>query len=136
MIEKCPGCKREINYSLIPASAHPDADFVCYDCLPDDMQKAYDKFFGHNQPLYSIGTWDTDLQAFTPQEGVPAFNLTRAQLVSSIRQLQDCGYSCHRFRSRDETGNLEEWASDSDPYVMINRTDGMPEYEILEMWKR
>ncbi len=88
------------------------------------------------QPLYSIGTWDPELEAFTPQEGVPAFNLTRAQLVSSMRQLQDCGYSCHRFRSRDETGALEEWASDSDPSVMINRTDGMPEYEILEMWKR
>lgn len=89
-----------------------------------------------NKPLYSIGTWDTALQAFTPHDGILAFNLTREQLVFSMRQLQDCGYSCHRFRSRDETGNLEEWASDSDPYVMINRTDGMPEYEILEMWKR
>ena len=88
-----------------------------------------------SEPLYSIGTWDTDAQAFTPQEGVPAFNLTRKELVQSMRMLQNHGYSCHRFRGRDEnhqpTGDV-----DSDTFVLIERTDGMPESEILERWKR
>lgn len=87
------------------------------------------------QPLYSIGTWDTEVQGFTPQTDVPAFNLTRKQLVESIRMLQNNGYSCHRFRERDEnrqpTGEV-----DSDCWVLIERTDGMNESEILERWKR
>ena len=35
-----------------------------------------------NTPLYSVGTWDTDKQAYTPQRGlsVPSFNITLAQL--------------------------------------------------------
>jgi hypothetical protein len=33
------------------------------------------------EPLYSVGTWDTELQAFTPQLGVhPWLNITRSQL--------------------------------------------------------
>lgn len=80
------------------------------------------------QPLYSIGTWDTDEQAFTPQIGVPAFNLTRKQLVESMRMLQQCGYPCHRIKQGDEYY--------SDCYVLIERTDGKPETEILEGWKR
>lgn len=89
-----------------------------------------------SQPLYSIGTWDPELEAFTPQNGVPAFNLTRKQLVASIRMLQDCGYTCHRFRERDENGDLDDWAYDSDTFVMIQRTDGMSEEAILKEWKR
>lgn len=45
--ERCPGCKKYINYSLIQSSPHPDAEGCCYDCLPADMQIAYDRFFGH-----------------------------------------------------------------------------------------
>ncbi len=89
-----------------------------------------------NQPLYSIGTWDPELQSFTPQDDMPAFNLTRKQLVASIRMLQDCGYSCHRYRERLEDGTLSTESYDSDPFVMIERTDGMPESEILGRWKR
>lgn len=48
--ERCPGCKKYINYSLIQSSPHPDAEGCCYDCLPADMQKAYDAFFGHETP--------------------------------------------------------------------------------------
>lgn len=83
-------------------------------------------------PLYSIGTWDTESQAFTPQEDVPAFNLTRKQLVESMRMLRQCGYSCHRYRYREENGEFEKWASESDSFVLIERTDGMSEAEILE----
>jgi len=89
-----------------------------------------------SEPLYSIGTWDTDEQAFTPQPDVPAFNLTRKQLVQSIRMLQECGYSCHRYRSRNEDGTLEAWAFDSDTSVLLERTDGESAESILERWKR
>jgi hypothetical protein len=53
----CPGCKREVNYSLIPSSPRPDAEFCCYDCLSEDDQKAYDKFFGKPdcEPSMTIG---------------------------------------------------------------------------------
>lgn len=44
MKTKCPDCKREIDYDLIPLSGDPDAPFTCYDCLPLDLQAAYDKF--------------------------------------------------------------------------------------------
>lgn len=86
-----------------------------------------------NKPLYSIGTWDSDLQAYTPQNGVPAFNLTRCQLVQSIRMLKDRGYSCHRYGNTDiDAFGLR----DSDTYVLIERTDGLSEEEILSRWKR
>lgn len=89
------------------------------------------------EPLYSIGTWDPDEQGFTPHPGETCMNITRKQLVQVMRSLQTQHYSCHRFRSRDKTtGELEEWASDSDPSVLIERTDGEPEESILERWKR
>lgn len=72
------------------------------------------------QPLYSIRTWDPELQKYTPQIDVPCDNLTRAQLVASMRMLQDVGYSCHRIRERDDDGNHTGYA-DSDPSVMIER---------------
>ncbi len=89
------------------------------------------------EPLYSIGTFDHEAYTYSPHRDLPAFNLTRKQLVEVMRALQQDGYSCHRFRSRDpKTGELEEWASESDPSVLIERTDGEPEESILERWKR
>ena len=38
----CPGCEKEDD--LIPVSVDPDCDFVCYDCLSDDLKKAWDEF--------------------------------------------------------------------------------------------
>jgi hypothetical protein len=84
-----------------------------------------------SEPLYSIGTWDTDAQGFTRQEGVPAFNLTRRQLVGSMRMLQETGmYTCHRY------GNGTQDMRDSDTSVLIERTDGKSEAEILRDWER
>jgi len=40
----CPGCKKEIEYDLIPVSADPYSDFICYDCLPDGLKEAWDEF--------------------------------------------------------------------------------------------
>lgn len=81
-------------------------------------------------PRYSVGTWDTDLQAYTPQIGVPAFNLSIHELRRSINLLRQCGYSCHRKRSAD--GSYD----DNDHAVLVERTDGMSEADILESWKR
>ena len=80
--------------------------------------------------LYSIGTWDTEAQAYTPQIGVPAFNLTLYQLRQSMRMLQERGYSCHR------TGNIRNRGDDNDTFVLIERTDGKSDAQILDDWKR
>ena len=83
-------------------------------------------------PLYSIGTWDPDEQAYTPQIGltVPSFNITLHQLRRAMRELREMDYSCHRFR--DEDGDHE----DNDWTVLIERTDGRPEEEIRKGWER
>jgi hypothetical protein len=85
-----------------------------------------------DEPLYSIGTWDTYKQAFTAHHNlsVPAFNITRSQLRQAIRELRQRGYSVHRYRDSDG----EHW--DSDPSVQIERTDGKPEKEIRKGWRR
>lgn len=83
-----------------------------------------------SQPLYSIGTWDQELEAFTPQVGVPAFNLTRSQLRQSMKALKRCGYGCYRLRDPDGSHDT------NDTWVLIERTDGKSESEILEQWKR
>lgn len=80
--------------------------------------------------LYSIGTWDTDAQAFTPQTGVPAFNLTLWELKQSMRTLREHGYSVHRYRDADGGHR------DNDTDALIERTDGKLEPVILEEWKR
>lgn len=82
-------------------------------------------------PLYSVGTWDTDEQAYTPQVGMKSsFNLTLPQLRHRMRALRCMGYSVHR------RGNARDGHDDNDWCVLIERTDGMPEVEILEAWKR
>lgn len=70
------------------------------------------------QPLYSVGTWDTDLQAFTPQDGltVPSQNV----LLAVLRQLRKIGYSAHY--QRDPEGGHDY----NDPMVLVERTDGKP----------
>lgn len=84
------------------------------------------------KPLYSIRTWDTEQQAYTPQAGltVPCFNVPRATLTEALRQLRSMGYTAHRLRDFD--GGHD----DNDTYVLVERTDGLPEAEILENWKR
>jgi hypothetical protein len=79
--------------------------------------------------LYSVGTWDTESQGYTPHQDVPAFNLTIGQLHKSLRMLRDIGYEA--WRKRDEDGSY-----DSDWCVLVERTDGMSESEILNKWKR
>ncbi len=88
-----------------------------------------------NEARYSIGTWDTEAQGYTPHPGLKAFNLTRTELVEVMRELRGYGYTCHRIRERDEhgqhTGEVE-----SDVSVLIERTDGMTEEQILKNWER
>lgn len=55
MKETCPACKKEIDYSLITLSPDPHAEGVCYDCLPDDVKKRYDEFFGKRDSSMMIG---------------------------------------------------------------------------------
>ncbi len=72
--------------------------------------------------LYSVGTWDTDTQAYTPQAGltVPSVNVPWRTLLQVMRQLRGMGYSAHR--RRDAAGEHE----DNDWCVLVERTDGQP----------
>ncbi len=81
--------------------------------------------------LYSVGTWDTEAQAYTPQVGLDkSFNLTLAELRRAIRQLRNLGYLA------DRRGNIHIGHDDNDWTVLIERTDGKPEAEILQDWNR
>ena len=62
-------------------------------------------------PLYSIGTWDTDLQAYTPQVGTePCINVPWRRLLQVMRLLRQDGYS----------HDSNDWS------VLVERTDGQP----------
>ncbi len=82
---------------------------------------------------YSVGTWDPELNCFTPQKGMRCINLTGRQLRRALRELRNGGYSAHRTRQRSALGG---WDHDSDPYVLVERTDGMTRSDIIERWKR
>lgn len=85
-----------------------------------------------SEPLYSIGTWDQDKQAYTPQRGlsVPSFNITRAQLRVAMRELRAMHYSVHRYRDADGGHDDNDWC------VLIERTDGKHWKEIRRSWNR
>jgi hypothetical protein len=85
-----------------------------------------------SEQLYSVGTWDTDAQAYTPQLGlsVPSFNVNREQLRKAMKELRKMGYSVHRYRDSD--GSYD----DNDFFVLIERTDGESVAKILDSWKR
>lgn len=82
--------------------------------------------------LYSIGTWDTDKQAYTPQRGlaVPSFNITKGQLRAALKQLRKMGYSAHRTRDADGRHDDNDWA------VLVERTDGRYWKDIRRSWNR
>jgi hypothetical protein len=84
------------------------------------------------EPLYSVGTWDTWKNRYTPQRGltVPSFNISLAQLRVAIRELRKMRYTAHR--RRDEDGEHD----DNDTAVLIERTDGAHWKEIMQGWKR
>lgn len=85
------------------------------------------------QPLYSIGTWDTELQAYTQQDGCesPSINVDIHGLRRHLRELRDeHSYTAHR--RRDDGGDH----CDNDFFVLVERTDGMSLAEILTAWKR
>lgn len=74
------------------------------------------------QPLYSVGTWDTDEQAYTPQAGltVPSQNVPWLTLLQVLRELRRMGYTAHRYRDADGGHEDNDWA------VLVERTDGKP----------
>lgn len=82
-------------------------------------------------PLYSIGTWDIEQQAYTPPVGMEnCVNITRSELKKRILALRGMGYSVHRRRGVDGDYDDNDWA------VLIERTDGRDEEEISKDWER
>lgn len=41
---RCPYCRALFDYDPIAISDAPDTAVMCYNCLPDDLKKAYDSF--------------------------------------------------------------------------------------------
>lgn len=81
---------------------------------------------------YSIGTWDTNKQAYTPQPEcrTPCINVDIHGLRRHLRELRDeHGYGADRVRFDDGT-------HDSDWSVLVERTDGESLDEILKTWER
>ena len=82
-------------------------------------------------PLYSVGTWDSEAEGYTPQIGIDkSFNLTKWELRRALSELRCMDYSAHRFRDPDGGHDDNDWT------VLVERTDGKSEYEILEQWRR
>jgi ribosome-binding protein aMBF1 (putative translation factor) len=48
----CMVCGKKVDYELIPASSHPAALAVCFECLSPEDQKNYKQFF-ESQPAES-----------------------------------------------------------------------------------
>ena len=84
------------------------------------------------KPLYSVGTWCTERQAYSPQKGLagPSLNITLPQLRQRLRELRKLGYSAHRYREEDGTHDDNDW------FVMIERTDGATPLSIRRGWRR
>lgn len=82
-----------------------------------------------DKPLYSIGTWDSDRECFSPHPHMktPWLNVNIHGLRRHLKELKTKGYSCHRLRHNDNT-------VDSDPAVLVERTDGSSEASIRNSW--
>ena len=85
-----------------------------------------------SKPLYSIGTWDTELQAYTPQAGLlgPSIGIDLWTLKARMTELRQMCYTVHYRRDADGSHDDNDWA------VLIERTDDLTETEVLESWKR
>lgn len=82
------------------------------------------------KPKYSVGTWDADKQAYTPQAGIRrSINISLRELRRVLKQLRRMGFSAHRC------GNKED-GHDSDWTVLVERTDGEKRDAILKRWAR
>ncbi len=82
-----------------------------------------------DKPLYSIGTWDSDREYFSPHPYMttPWLNVDIHGLRRHLKELKSKGYSCHRVRHNDST-------VDSDPSVLVERTDGSSEASVRNCW--
>lgn len=83
-------------------------------------------------PRYSIGTWDSEQQAYTPQTDDLNrwINVDWQGLLRALRELKnEWGEDPYRVRFADGS-------RDSDWRTLVERTDGKTLPEILEQWQR
>jgi len=69
---------------------------------------------------YRVRTYDFDIGEYTPQTD-PWEGLTLWQLKAALKELKECGYTCHRTRGTDG----EHW--DNDTSVLVEREDQLIE---------
>lgn len=81
--------------------------------------------------LYSVGTRDDGDHHYSPQAGltVPSINVPLATVRQILRELRWMGYEGHR--RRDHNGEH----TDNDPSILVERTNGRSEAEILQSWR-
>ncbi len=60
---------------------------------------------------YSILTWDTNLEKYTPQDGVPELVTGFRGLIAAIRLLREAGYSADRNHCSSDPAVLIEKVS-------------------------
>lgn len=75
--------------------------------------------------LYGVTTWDSDLQEFTPQIGVPVGPYTLFGLRPALRALRQMGYGGVRSVSLD----VSEWLPGVGPNVPELPKSAMPRGE-------
>lgn len=63
--------------------------------------------------LYWVYTWESRLDCFTPQNGVPPGPHNPYELRQALKALRAMGYGAHRRRDAD--GNHD----DNDPFVLV-----------------
>lgn len=81
---------------------------------------------------YSVGTYDYNTGAYTPQRGAGmSINISLWQLKRVLKRLRTMGYGAWRVGNTND-GN----SRDSDPDVLVARTDGLTRKEILKQWER
>lgn len=72
-----------------------------------------------SEPRYSVKTWDTEAQAFTPQDGMsaPSINVSLWGLRRALQELRrDWGYDCYYVRA----SNGEHC---NDPSVLVEKVN-------------
>lgn len=59
--------------------------------------------------FYSVTTWDSELQEFTPQEGVRSRHIRREDLRRVLRELRSYGYDTSRAGGHSVLVELDSW---------------------------
>lgn len=84
------------------------------------------------EPLYSVGFWDMDRNAYRPHRAT-WLNMPLSELRELMRHLRRTMTEAPWRRRR--TGG-PPYDHDSDPNILVERTDGLHFVKIFKQWER